>query len=49
MKLTKIRFKTTFFLTSQNSYHKKGKKHMRQVDNLEIPQQAFMAVLKLND
>ena len=28
---------------------KKGKKIMRQIGNVEIPQQAFMAVLKLND
>jgi GTP-binding protein LepA len=27
---------------------KKGKKRMRQVGNVEIPQQAFMAVLKLD-
>ncbi len=28
---------------------KKGKKKMRQIGNVEIPQQAFMAVLKIND
>ncbi|MCP4123475.1 MAG: elongation factor 4 [Bacteroidetes bacterium] len=28
---------------------KKGKKKMRQVGKIEVPQQAFMAVLKLND
>ncbi|MBL6729908.1 MAG: elongation factor 4 [Bacteroidia bacterium] len=28
---------------------KKGKKRMRQVGNVEIPQSAFMAVLKIND
>jgi GTP-binding protein LepA len=28
---------------------KKGKKRMRQVGNVEVPQQAFMAVLKLDD
>ena len=28
---------------------KEGKKRMRQVGNVEIPQSAFMSVLKLND
>ncbi len=28
---------------------KKGKKRMRQIGNVEVPQQAFMAVLRLND
>lgn len=28
---------------------KKGKKRMRQIGNVEVPQSAFMAVLKLND
>jgi len=28
---------------------KKGKKRMRQVGNVEVPQSAFMVVLKLND
>ena len=28
---------------------KKGKKRMRQVGNVEVPQQAFLVVLKLND
>jgi GTP-binding protein LepA len=27
---------------------KKGKKRMRQVGNVEIPQEAFMAVLKID-
>ena len=29
--------------------HKEGKKRMRQVGNVEIPQKAFMSVLKLDD
>ena len=28
---------------------KEGKKRMRQVGNVEIPQEAFMSVLKLDD
>jgi GTP-binding protein LepA len=28
---------------------KKGKKRMRQVGNVEIPQEAFFSVLKLDD
>ncbi len=28
---------------------KKGKNRMRQIGNVEIPQLAFMAMLKLND
>ena len=27
---------------------KKGKKRMRQIDNVEVPQSAFLAVLKMD-
>lgn len=28
---------------------KEGKKRMRQIGNVEVPQEAFLAVLKLDD
>ena len=39
-------FSKSFFLREKQ---KEGKKRMRQIGNVEVPQKAFMSVLKLDD
>ena len=47
--LARKRKKVSEYGTQLLEKQKEGKKRMRQVGNVEIPQKAFMSVLKLDD